>query len=70
MKAFSLEKQYYSFNYQNVHFIALSTETSYDEGSKQYKFAEKDLEQYSNDKSIEWIVAFYHKQPYSSGVIY
>ena len=67
MKAFNLEKQYYSFNYQNVHFLALSTETSYDEGSKQYKFAEKDLEQYSNDKSIEWIVAFYHKQAYSSG---
>jgi len=67
MKAFNLQKQYYSFNYQNVHFIALSTEISYDEGSKQYKFAEKDLEQYSNDKSIEWIVAFYHKQAYSSG---
>jgi len=67
MKAFNLEKQYYSFNYQNVHFLALSTETPYDEGSKQYKFAEKDLEQYSNDKSIEWIVAFYHKQAYSSG---
>ena len=67
MKAFNLEKQYYSFNYQNVHFLALSTETAYDEGSKQYKFAEKDLEQYSNDKSIEWIVAFYHRQAYSSG---
>ena len=67
MKAFNLEKQYYSFNYQNVHFLALSTETSYGEGSKQYKFAEKDLQQYSNDKSIEWIVAFYHKQAYSSG---
>ena len=67
MKAFNLEKQYYSFNYQNVHFLALSTETSYDEGSKQYKFAEKDLEQYSSDKSIEWIVAFYHRQAYSSG---
>ena len=67
MEAFNLEKQYYSFNYQNVHFLALSTEISYDEGSKQYKFAQKDLEQYSNDKSIEWIVAFYHKQAYSSG---
>jgi hypothetical protein len=67
MKAFNLEKQYYSFNYQNVHFLALSTETSYDEGSKQYKFAENDLEKYSNDKSIEWIVAFYHRQAYSSG---
>jgi hypothetical protein len=35
MEAFDLEKQYYSLNYQNVHFLALSTETSYDEGSKQ-----------------------------------
>ncbi len=67
MKAFDLEKQYYSFNYQNVHFLALSTETSYDEGSKQYKFAETDLEQYSNNKSIDWIVVFYHKNAYSSG---
>jgi hypothetical protein len=67
MKAFDLEKQYYSFNYQNVHFLALSTETSYDEGSKQYKFAETDLEQSSNDKSIDWIVVFYHKNAYSSG---
>ena len=67
MKAFNLEKQYYSFNYQNVHFLALSTETAYDEGSKQYKFAEKDLEQYSNDESIDWIVVIYHKNVYSSG---
>ena len=67
MKAFNLEKQYYSFNYQNVHFLALSTETAYDEGSKQYKFAEKDLEKYSNYQTIDWIVVFYHKQAYSSG---
>jgi hypothetical protein len=67
MKAFDLEKQYYSFNYQNVHFLALSTETSYDDDSKQYKFAEKDLEQYSHDKSLDWIVVFYHKHAYSSG---
>ena len=50
-----------------MHFLALSTETSYDEGSKQYEFAEKDLEQYANDKSIDWIVVFYHKTAYSSG---
>jgi hypothetical protein len=67
MKAFNLEKQYYSFNFQNVHFLALSTEISYDEGSKQFKFAEKDLEQFAKDKSIDWIVVFYHKNVYSSG---
>ena len=29
MEYFELEEQYYSFNYQNIHFLALSTETSY-----------------------------------------
>jgi len=67
MKAFNLEKQYYSFNYKNVHFLALSTETSYDKGSKQYKFAEKDLEQNADNSSIDWIIVFYHRNAYSSG---
>ncbi|HKO41289.1 MAG TPA: metallophosphoesterase, partial [Nitrososphaeraceae archaeon] len=67
MKAFNLEKQYYSFNYKNVHFLALSTETSYDKGSKQYKFAEYDLEQNADNSAIDWIVVFYHRNAYSSG---
>ncbi len=67
MKAFNLEKQYYSFNYKNVHFLALSTETSYDRGSKQYKFAEYDLEQNADNSAIDWIVVFYHRNAYSSG---
>jgi hypothetical protein len=64
---FGLEKQYYSFNYENVHFLALSTEIPYEEDSEQYKFAISDLEKSSKDSSIDWIVAFYHKQVYSSG---
>jgi calcineurin-like phosphoesterase family protein len=67
MKAFNLEKQYYSFNYKNVHFLALSTETSYDKGSKQYKFAEKDLEQNKDNSYTDWIIVFYHRNAYSSG---
>jgi hypothetical protein len=67
MKAFNLEKQYYSFNYKNAHFLALSTEISYDKGSKQYKFAEKDLEQNADNSAIDWIIVFYHKNAYSSG---
>ena len=67
MNYFELEKQYYSFNYKNVHFIALSTEVPYEEGSQQYEFAIKDLEKYSKDPSIDWIVAFFHRQAYSSG---
>ncbi|MGI9012445.1 MAG: metallophosphoesterase [Nitrososphaeraceae archaeon] len=67
MDYFGLEKQYYSFDYENVHFLALSTEIPYDEDSQQYEFAVKDLEKYSKDPSIDWIVVFYHRQLYSSG---
>ncbi|HJS65453.1 MAG TPA: purple acid phosphatase [Nitrososphaeraceae archaeon] len=67
MQYFGLEKQYYSFNYKNVHFIALSTEIPYEEGSQQYEFVVQDLEKYSKDRTIDWIVAFYHRQAYSSG---
>jgi len=67
MNYFGLEKQYYSFNYKNVHFVALSTEIPYEEGSQQYEFVVQDLEKYSKDESIDWIVAFFHRQAYSSG---
>ena len=67
MDYFELEKQYYSFNYKNVHFIALSTEIPYEEGSQQYEFVVQDLEKYSKDRTIDWIVAFFHRQAYSSG---
>ena len=33
MKAFGLSKQYYSFNYQNVHVLTMATEMSYSKGS-------------------------------------
>jgi hypothetical protein len=49
MEFFGLEKQYYSFNYSNIHFIVLSTEVPYEEDSDQHKFVIRDLEKYSND---------------------
>ena len=66
MEFFELEKQYYSFNYKNVHFLALSTEVPYDDDSQQYEFAINDLEKYSTDSSIDWIIVFFHRQSYSS----
>jgi hypothetical protein len=44
MDFFGLAEQYYSFNYKNMHFLALATETDYDEDSKQYQFAIQDFE--------------------------
>ncbi|HSL13867.1 MAG TPA: purple acid phosphatase [Nitrososphaeraceae archaeon] len=67
MEFFGLEKQYYSFNYKNVHFLALSTETDYDDDSEQYQFAVRDLKKYSKDPFIDWIIVFYHRHIYGSG---
>ena len=60
MDFFGLKEQYYSFNYKNIHFLALSTETDYDDDSEQYQFAIRDLEKYSKDPFIDWIIVFYH----------
>ena len=67
MNYFGLTEQYYSFNQKNVHFLALSTETDFDEDSEQYAFAKQDLEKYSKDPFIDWIIVFYHRYIYGSG---
>lgn len=67
MDFFGLNEQYYSFNYKNMHFLALSTETDYDEDSEQYQFAIRDLEKYSKEPFIDWIIVFYHRHIYGSG---
>jgi len=56
----------YSFNYQNVHFLAMNTEVSDSKGSEQYKFVQKDLAAASSNSSIKWIVVFMHKPAYTS----
>jgi hypothetical protein len=66
MSHFNLTKQYYSFDYQNVHFIAMSTELSWDKSSSQYKFVKDDLLKASIDPNIDWIVVFYHDLAYTS----
>jgi predicted phosphodiesterase len=66
MDHFNLTKQYYSFDYQNVHFIAISTEVQFEIGSDQYNFVQKDLEKAASDPNIDWIIAFYHRLAYSS----
>ena len=66
MNYFGLKEQYYSFNYKNMHFLALSTEIPFDAESRQYEFAKRDLEKYSKDPFIDWIIVFYHRQIYGS----
>jgi hypothetical protein len=69
MNRFVLTSQYYSFNYQNVHFIALATESEYldmskDKAKEQLAFVKNDLEKASTDPNIDWIIPFFHRMMY------
>ena len=61
MNHFNLTKQYYSFNYQNVHFTVMSTELPYGVNSDQYNFVNNDLSKAASDPNIDWIVVYFHK---------
>ena len=66
MNHFNLTKQYYSFNYQNVHFLVMSTESSLGRGSEQYNFVNNDLAASSTNSSIDWKVVIIHEPLYNS----
>jgi hypothetical protein len=67
MKQFNLTRQYYSFDYKNVHFLAMSTELggAGGEWNDQYDFVNKDLVNASMNPEIDWIIVFLHKPLYS-----
>lgn len=62
-KSESNDEFYYSFDYGDVHFLILNTESSISENSKQFNFAQSDL---SNSKS-KWKISVFHIPAYSSG---
>jgi predicted phosphodiesterase len=64
MSHFRLSKQYYSFDYQNAHFVVLSTEQT--SSSSQYAFVKSDLAKASSNSNIDWIVVYMHKPLYTS----
>jgi len=68
MKHYGLEKNFYSLDYENVHFIALSLTATRDDTneSEQYKFLESNLKTSSEDPNIDWIIVFFHSPLYSS----
>ncbi len=56
--------KYYSFNYANIHFIALDSYGSYnDTGSVMYRWLEQDL----NANEQRWTIAYFHHPPYTKG---
>ena len=70
VKHFQIVKPYYSFDYQNVHFLAMATGKNriipYNVSSKQYQFVKDDLEKAHDNKNIDWIIVYQFRAFYSS----
>jgi hypothetical protein len=70
MNYFNMIKPFYSFNYQNVHFLAMATAKNsiipYQNGSEQYNYVQDDLMNAHNNKSIDWIIVYSFRPFYSS----
>lgn len=66
MNHFNLTEQYYSFNYQNVHFVMLSDYLPYEIGSEQYDFVNSDLQNAAADPEVDWIIVSHHNHAYAS----
>jgi 3',5'-cyclic AMP phosphodiesterase CpdA len=66
MEHFDLTSQYYSFDYQNVHFTVMSDYVPDQIGSEQYIFVQNDLAKAAADPNIDWIVIVHHDQQYAS----
>lgn len=60
------DEEYYSFTYANSFFIGLNTESDLS-GSQKTWLTEK-LIWARNNPAIDWIIVFFHRPPYSSGV--
>ncbi|MCF6205078.1 MAG: metallophosphoesterase family protein, partial [Methylococcaceae bacterium] len=61
-------ESYYSYNYNNIHFIVLDSEGSTDAGGSAAMNAMVSwLEEDISNSSQKWIIAFWHHPPYSKG---
>jgi len=70
LKHFNLTEPYYSFDYQNVHFLVMATAKNgavpYMNGSGQNKFVIDDLKRASENEQIDWIIVDTFRPLYSS----
>jgi len=63
---YDLEKEFYSVDYHNVHFLVLASDSDFSPNSEQIKFVESDLIQASSNPEIDWIITVIHRPLYSS----
>ena len=70
LRHFNLTDPYYSFDYQNVHFLVMATAKNsvipYMNNSTQYDFVKNDLKSAHENKNINWIVVSSYRPLYSS----
>jgi hypothetical protein len=66
LKTFGLEKQFYSYDYNNVHFLVMAAESDFEKGSEQYNFVIDDLKKASENKDINWIIVSSYGPLYTS----
>lgn len=63
---FALSDTFYSFNFQNVHFIIMDSNIPFDANSQQYSFVTKDLSSASQNTSLKWKIVLFHHPLYTS----
>lgn len=70
LEHFNLTRPFYSFDYQNVHFLVMATAKNrlvpYMNDSEQFEFVRQDLKKAHSNKSIDWIVVSTFRPFYSS----
>ena len=66
VKGFKIDKHYYSYDYNKVHFLVMASESNFQNGSKQFSFVKQDLEEASKNNDINWIVVTIYRPLYTS----
>jgi len=64
---YNMQNSYYSFDYQNVHFIVLASDLIVHRPSEQFKFLLDDLEKTKFSPDIDWIIVSQHEPMYTDG---
>ena len=58
---YGLNREFYSIDYENIHFIILASDLDYTKNSEQMKFLEDDLVKANNNSKIKWKIVLIHK---------
>lgn len=66
LNSFNLEKPFYSYDYNKVHFLIMSAKSSYNKNSDQYNFVVEDLKKAAENETVNWIVVSSYGPPYTS----